>query len=64
MGTEAWDGGDLERIRALGREDRAEAVEQVAWLLDSTDPDQGSAVDRMTRARLEGFVTGFRLGRE
>jgi len=51
----------LERFAGLDREQADEAVALIERALDGLSADDGSTLDRVVRARLEGFVTGYRV---
>lgn len=54
---------DLSRqFAGLDRVQAEQVLEQLEGVLTGLAPDGGSAVDRGTRERLEGFVSGVRVG--
>lgn len=50
------------QLQGLDREQAAAVVAQLEGVLSSLDPEAGSGVDRGTRERLEGFISGVRVG--
>lgn len=48
-------------FEGLSREHADRTVDALAAMLAALPPANGDPVDRATRARLEGFVLGYRL---